>query len=79
MDVKELEKIDNVVDALGLDKDRAIYFKNSRLLLSSEDQSNAIEHYENTNWRLNLTAPSNVACLKSLTIHRAGEDKLDET
>ena len=42
MEVEELEKIDNLVDLLGLDKDRAIYYKNSRQLLSKEHQSNAV-------------------------------------
>ena len=41
LELSDLEKLDNIVELLGLDKQRAIYFKNSRSLLSPQNQQDA--------------------------------------
>ena len=41
LELPELEKLDQTVELLGLDKQRAIYFKNSRSLLSPQNQQDA--------------------------------------
>ena len=41
LELPELEKLDQTVELLGLDKQRAIYFKNSRSLLSQQNQEDA--------------------------------------
>ena len=44
--LRELEKLDRVVEILGLDFNRAIYFKNSRSLLSEANQKDAFQVIE---------------------------------
>lgn len=49
LELNQVEKMDNLIEILGLDKDRAIYFRKSRSLLSPEDQENATQHKQFTN------------------------------
>ena len=43
LELDQVEKMDNVIEMLGLDKDRAVYYRKSRSLLSPENQQNATQ------------------------------------
>lgn len=66
--------MDNVIGILGLDKDRAVYYRKSRSLLSPENQQNgtqlkSFEKYGICSWKM----PKNIASLKTLTMHELSE------
>lgn len=76
LDMQSLERLDKVVDSLGFDKERAIYYNNSRALLSEADQKNATFTDELTfKGKLMYDVPENVVALKSLKIYKDNEER----
>ena len=71
LELNQVEKMDNIIENLGLDKERAVYYRKSRSLLSPENQQNGTRLKQFPvgdgirGWKL----PTNIASLKSLTIH----------
>lgn len=62
---------------MGLDKERDLYFRNSRALLSDSDQSNAFETLEKTAKELKFVKiPRNIAAIKSMAIYKQDEQSV---
>lgn len=62
--LSDLERYDDMIELLGLDKDRAIYFNNSRNLLPEEDKQNCFKVHKVTSNRFTYTLPADVCSIK---------------
>ena len=65
LNLEQLEQLDKLVDVLGYDHEREIYYRKSRSLLNSLDQTNAVQTYQiKTNQEMKYQVPQNIAALK---------------
>lgn len=74
LSLEELSECDKVVEKLGLDKERASYFYNSRKLLSDEDVKKVVKEVKFDCIELNYELPPEIAAIKSLKIEKKTQD-----
>ena len=73
LELKNLERCDQMIESLGMDRDRAVYFMMSREMIPQSEQQKCSQTLSVTTDRLSYTLPKNVCGIKSLRVMKLDE------